>query len=345
MMADKPDRRCFLARGIVGAAGIGAAYRSIEEDILLAAVEDGSAQPSPSAKPKTDIPPGSLPCGKIRGVSISRLVIGGNLIGGSAHARDLAYVSKLFKSYNTEAKIFETLELAQDCGVNAIQIDQRVWDTVLKYNKTRTTKLQVIANPRPHKEKVKMEAEIKQLVDLGATLLYSQGSCTDLHFMHGGKIDVLGQMIDLIKAQGVPAGVGCHSLDVIKLSEQNKLNPDFYVKTFHSDRYWSATPKEQRKEYDWMAGNAGNHDANNDNMWCNNPEETAAFMETVDRPWIAFKVMAAGAIPPWMAFPYAFRGGADFVLAGMFDFQVETDVKITIDAVQKVATRKRPWRG
>ena len=80
-------------------------------------------------------------------------------------------------------------------------------------------------------------------------------------------------------------------------------------------------------------------------MWCNNPEETAAFMETVEKPWVAFKVMAAGAITPRMAFPYAYRHGADFIIAGMFDFQVETDVKIAIESLQKVGSRKRPWRG
>ena len=144
---------------------------------------------------------------------------------------------------------------------------------------------------------------IKLRVDQGATLIYSHGGATDAHMMNGGKIDVIGQMVDLIKAQGVPAGVGGHSLNMPMACEKNKLNPDFYVKTFHMDRYWSATPKERRKEYDWMGGHADDHDANNDNMWCNNPEETAAFMETVDKPWVAFKVMAAGAIPPRMAFP------------------------------------------
>ncbi len=75
--------------------------------------------------------------------------------------------------------------------------------------------------------------------------------------------------------------------------EKNKLNPDFYVKTFHTDRYWSATPEEDRKEYDWMRKSV-DHNANHNNMWCNNPEETAAFMEKVDKLWVAFKVMAAG---------------------------------------------------
>jgi hypothetical protein len=60
---------------------------------------------------------------------------------------------------------------------------------------------------------------------------------------------------------------------------------------------------------------------------------------------VAFKVMAAGAIAPQMAFPYAYRNGADFVIAGMFDFQVETDVKIAIESLQKLDNRKRPWHG
>ena len=344
-MSEKTDRRCFLARGVLGAAGIGAAYSSVEENILLAATSDGSAQPASRPRPKTDIPPGSLPCGKIGKVSVSRLLIGGNLIGGWAHSRDLMYASKLFTSYNTEAKIFETLELAQECGVNTIQIDPSAWDSVLKYNKNHSTKMQTMVCIGFCEDKAKMNDMIKLRVDQGATMIYSHGGGTDAHMMNGGKLDVIGQMVDLIKAQGVPAGVGGHSLNMPMTCEKNKINPDFYVKTFHLDRYWSATPKERRKEYDWMGGRPDDHDANNDNMWCNNPEETAAFMETVDKPWVAFKVMAAGAITPRMAFPHAYRHGADFIIAGMFDFQVETDVKIAIESLQQVGSRKRPWRG
>jgi hypothetical protein len=345
-MADKTDRRCFLARGVLGAAGVGAAYSSIEENILAAAVQDGAAQPgqAKAEKPKTDIPAGSLPCGKIRDVTLSRLFIGGNLIGGWAHSRDLMYASKLFTTYNTEAKVFETLELCQACGINTIQLDPACWGAVSKYNKSHSTKIQTMVCIPPIDDKAKMGETVSRQIDLGATMIYSHGGATDSHMMSGGKLDVLGQMLDLIKAHGVPAGIGGHSLNMPMACEKNNLGADFYVKTFHMDRYWSATPKEHRKEYDWMQG-SGDHDSNNDNMWCNNPEETAAFMEKVEKPWVAFKVMAAGAINPRTAFPYAYRHGADFVIAGMFDFQVEADVKIAIEALQQVSTRKRPWRG
>jgi len=344
-MADRTDRRCFLARGVLGAAGIGAAYSSIEESTLAAAIEDGTAGTSQGKKPKTDIPPGSLPCGKIGNVSLSRLFIGGNLIGGWLHSRDLVYVSILSRSYNTDAKVFETLDLARECGINTIQIDPACWGVVSKYNKQRSTKIQTMVCIPLVEDKARMNDAIKRQVDLGATLLYSHGGVTDSFMMNGGKIEVIGQMVDLIKAQGVPAGVGGHSLSMPVACEQNKLNVDFYVKTFHIDRYWSATPKERRKEYDWMRGDSSDHDANNDNMWCNNPEETAAFMETVGKPWVAFKVMAAGAIPPGIAFRYAYRHGADFVIAGMFDFQIEADVKIALEGLRQARDRKRPWRA
>jgi hypothetical protein len=344
-MTQKTDRRCFLTKSVLGAAGITAACSSIEENILTAAIEDGSAQPSQGKKPLTDIPPGSLKCGKIRDVSISRLLMGGNLIGGWAHSRDLMYASKLFTSYNTEAKIFETLELAQACGINTIQIDPRSWEPVLKYNESRPTKMQTMICVPLLADRTKMNDEIKRQVDAGATLVYSHGGTTDSHMMKGGSVDTIAQMVELIKAQGVPAGVGSHSLETPIACEGNKVDPDFYVKTFHSDRYWSATPEDRRVEYDWMRRNSGDHNANNDSMWCNNPEETAAFMEKVKKPWVAFKVMAAGAIHPRTAFSYAFRHGADFVIAGMFDFQVEMDVKLAIESVRKSDNRQRSWQA
>jgi hypothetical protein len=70
-------------------------------------------------------------------------------------------------------------------------------------------------------------------------------------------------------------------------------------------------------------------------------------MATVKKPWIAFKVLAAGAIPPRAAFPYSFNNGADFVLVGMFDWQVEEDTKLARRVIASVAgtstKRTRPW--
>jgi hypothetical protein len=66
-------------------------------------------------------------------------------------------------------------------------------------------------------------------------------------------------------------------------------------------------------------------------------------MTKVKKPWIAYKVLAAGAIHPKEGFDYAFENGADFVLAGMFDFQVVQDADIAIKYVAKNQKRIRKW--
>lgn len=80
-------------------------------------------------------------------------------------------------------------------------------------------------------------------------------------------------------------------------------------------------------------------------MWCDNAQETIAFMATQKKPWIAFKVLAAGAIHPRQAFQWAFESGADFICVGMFDFQVVENTAIADRALAAVAQkgRARAW--
>ena len=66
-------------------------------------------------------------------------------------------------------------------------------------------------------------------------------------------------------------------------------------------------------------------------------------MGTLPEPWIAFKVLAAGAIKPEVGLNYAFRNGADFVCLGMYDFQIVEDVNIALEALERTRVRERPW--
>ena len=163
--------------------------------------------------------------------------------------------------------------------------------------------------------------------------------------MNGGKMDAIGQMVELIKAQGVPAGVGGHSLNMPMACEKHNVNRRFLredlshgpllvghaqgrAEGIRLDEDGFVGPRRERRQH------VVQQSRGNDRLHGNGR-----------KPWVAFKVMAAGAIPPRMAFSYAYRHGADFIIAGMFDFQVESDVKIAIENVQKAHGRKRPWRG
>jgi NAD(P)H-dependent flavin oxidoreductase YrpB (nitropropane dioxygenase family) len=73
------------------------------------------------------------------------------------------------------------------------------------------------------------------------------------------------------------------------------------------------------------------------------PPETIAYMAKVQRPWIAYKVLAAGAIRPRHGFQHAFANGADFALVGMFDFQVAEDAAVAREVLASNLSRQRKW--
>lgn len=285
---------------------------------------------------------GKLPTGKVGPLQVSRLILGGNLIGGWAHSRDLIYVPSLFKAYNTEKKVFETLMLAEKAGVNTINISKDQLPLITKYKKIFGSSLQTICQVHPTADDLYSAANY--IMDNGGTMVQIQGNCCDWR-VREGRIDVLQKCIDHIRSKGFPAGLGAHSIQAMIECDKAGLEPDFYMKTIHHDRYWSAHPKENRKPFSVDGDRSPNHNEFHDNMFCLFPDETIAFMKTKKIPWMGFKVLAAGALTPQDGFKYAFESGADFLCVGMFDYQIVEDVNIAIDILASMKTRERPWCG
>ena len=285
---------------------------------------------------------GELPKGKIGDTELSRLVLGGNLIGGWAHARDLIYVSSLMKAYNTERKIFDTLQLAEQAGIDSINIGFRSNELMAKYKRLTGSKIKVISQVHPDREMDDWYVNINKAIDFGVDIIQVQGNHCDW-LVRDGKTEVVGLMLDKIRSQGYLAGLGAHSVDALIACRDEGIVPDYYMKTMHHDQYWSAHPRENRVPFEVDGKRHLDHNQFHDNIYCLFPDRTVEFVQHAEVPVMGFKVLAAGAIQPEDGFRWAFENGADFICIGMFDYQIVEDVNITIDILNDIGNRERQW--
>ena len=281
---------------------------------------------------------GQVPKGNIKDIPLSRIMIGGNLISGFAHARDLIYVSTWLKRYFTDEKVIETLWLCEACGINTaiFRCDENTIRILEKYWK-RGGKVQWLAQTYPKGDDL---TNVKLAVDHGAIGAFIQGGIAD-KVVFENQLDYLCKPIEYIQKQGLIGGTAAHSLTVPEACVDLGIKPDFYLKTFHHHNYWSATPVNPDDPYLPKGGKDRN--MANDNIWCVSDIKTADFFKENKTPWIAYKVLAAGAIKPEDGLRHTFEGGADFACVGMFDFQVIENANITYSLLNSDLKREREW--
>lgn len=302
-MHEKLGRRRFLSSSLAIPAGLAFDLRP------LAARTQGP-KPDEPASPTRGLPAGNL--GKLK---VTRLICGGNLFSGFAHSGDLIYVSQLLKHYFHEDKILDTLELCENCGINTaiLRTDEHIIRVLKRYRRERGGKMQWIAQTYPRLDDLR--TNVQMAIDNGAVGAFIMGGNSQ-QFFNSGRVELIGEVIEFMKRNGLVAGVGSHTLEILRALDALKIEADFYFKTLNGVGYQSEPPAE-----------------------------VAAYMRTCKKPWIAFKVLGAGRMQPRAGFELAFRNGADFVAVGMYDFQVKEDVALVSELVARHANRERAWCG
>lgn len=278
-----------------------------------------------------------MPCGKLGQAAVSRLVFDGGPLVGNVHGRDLKYVSRLAKTYHTPECLQETLRLAEANGINTVL----GWgeDCVRAYNASGGH-MQFIARLSPTLSGQQFEEAIQRNIDSGAIADFTDPCETD-ELVRSQGIEPLARLIETAARLDFPIGVGTWALPVVTACEEAKVPLDFYVKSFHADGYPTSRPTPSETRHDYIQLTPGYFD----NIWCAHPEQVMEAFKSITKPWLATKVLAAGAIDARGGFTHALEdGGADFAAAAMFDFLVAGNAHTVKRLIPRAdQNRSRPW--
>jgi hypothetical protein len=302
----KLDRRAML-RNTLGASAALVGGVSYEHRALMAHL-------SAPAQEAAALPPvKGLQRGKFGKYEVSRLIIGGDPVSGIAHAGELVYQADFMKQYFNTPKILETLAIAEENGINTLlmRADDHIISHYNMFKKDRGGKLQWIATSAPEQGSPIENSKLAR--DNGAIAVYLHGGVAD-SLAKAGKVDEIGEIVEGFKKAGLMAGIGAHMLDTARACVRARIDPDFYMVTI-----------------------------NRVNYYCSEAAEVGIFMRSINKPWIAFKVLGAGRVKPEEGFRMAFQHGGDFLAVGMFDWQIRDNVAHVRDMLAQGIDRDREW--
>ncbi|NLC59225.1 MAG: hypothetical protein GX774_20500 [Armatimonadetes bacterium] len=259
-----------------------------------------------------------LPTIDLCGLSVTRLILGGNPFSGfshQSHERDEEMLN-----YYTVERLKETLRRAEAAGLNTtiMRSDLHVHRLLREYYNEGGT-LQWIAQVGADSGQQSVSQAIDAAVAAGAKAIY----------IHGGHVDQayaeqdagpLTEWLERIRRHHLPAGVAGHA------PEAHLWVHSLGIADFHAVCFY----------------NCGSlHRGGGDRFDRADPPRAVAAIQQITVPCIAYKILGAGRVPAREAFEYAFANikRTDAVNVGIYrgdnDRMVEEDAALTAEILAR----------
>ncbi|MCX7014137.1 MAG: hypothetical protein NTW86_16575, partial [Candidatus Sumerlaeota bacterium] len=239
---------------------------------------------------------------------VTRLIAGYNPVGGFSHATPT--LSNYMRSYFTVERTLEFLQHCEALGINTFQFDlsgktrqvlDRLW--------AADSDLQFICL---HSERAK-DASLEDVMNYKAIAVVHHGGVTDSLF-RDGKAQQVHDFVKKVHDRGALAGVSTHNpANVARMADEGWEN-DLFMTCFYN----VARTRDEMKQELGLA-TVGEPFIDTD------PDKMTAVIRQVDKPCLAFKILAAGRRCANQksvsdAFQYAFHNikTTDAVIVGMF---------------------------
>ena len=241
----------------------------------------------------------------LAGVRVSRLALGGDLMAGHSHARDLIWTDEFMTRYHTGGTLERTVRYCTFCGIDAVFAEPSFAVRILDAAKRVGGKPSFFANCADEKDAALAKAS-------GAVGGYVRPEKADALAKAVDKA-ALAALVAALKATGLKVGIGAEDVATVKFCVANGLVPDYWVLAFHSLDYPSATLPQRCN-----------------NIWCTDPKGAATYMKTRPEPWVAIRGLAGGAIDPTKAYAFARENGAAVVAIDLLDYRIVETVNAIV---------------
>ncbi len=247
------------------------------------------------------------------GMSVSRLIVGGNPFSGHAHKG--AELRDEMLDYYTTARIIETLRTAEAHGITTFigRADAHI-QRVLREYWNEGGKLDWIAQTAP--EMASLERNIHAAVESGAKAVYLHGGWVDQHWSQGNHAAVEAGLAR-IRSLGVPGGIAAH-YPKIHREAAAALPTDFHLVCCFQ---CGSIHQGQGERFD-LADMA----------------EALACIARLDKPCIAYKVLGAGRYRPAEQLPRVMAAlkPSDAVLMGFWTKHHPTQIEETVALFEQI---------
>jgi hypothetical protein len=223
---------------------------------------------------------------RIKDLQVSKFILGSNPFSGFSHqSEDRDWEMRhYFSGGNIKKVLFE----AEGLGVNTLiaRTDYHVMRMLMEY-RDEGGKLQWFAQTCP--EVGSHEACILRAANFGAKAVHIHGGVMDNLFAQG-KLDEIPPALDLIRQNGMLAGIAAHNHRVIEWAEKH-LDVDYYLCC-----YYNPTPRDE---------NAAHIPGAPEQYLERDRAAMTDLIQSLSRPVVHYKIMAAGRNNPRDAFAFA----------------------------------------
>jgi hypothetical protein len=287
------DRRDFFKRIAAVSAGM----------MAVSSVKPTHANSFPK---ETKLNPGKMPKIKLGGVPVSRLIMGGNPIGGYSHRGRM--LSDIMKEWYTDDRILELLHHAEACGITTWQtgLGKELADVWLRYKREGGKMNLIVLTRLDDPETIKWLATVKPMA------LIHHGEVTDIMWREG-RIDTLIPQLEAVRNAGMKVAVSTHNPDCLRYMDKHQWDVDFFLTCFYEI---SKKQKHWKEDLGWQPL----HEVYPEPA----PATMTAAVRDVSKPCLGFKILAAGRVEKEEAIEQAYKFAfdnikqTDGVIVGMF---------------------------